>query len=100
MFFWEIYKFFKTVILNPIQDRIFRGCSGMRVPLPKICHTYLTVMKLSTVIYILCKEDPKNMNHVTHPLSSADISIFHQKTANFAISKKHVRKFLCKSLLT
>ena len=27
------------------------------------------------------------MNHVTHPLHSADISIFHRKLANFAISK-------------
>ena len=27
------------------------------------------------------------MNHVAHPLSSADVSIFHQKSANFAVSK-------------
>ena len=27
------------------------------------------------------------MNHVTDPLNSADISIFHQKLANFLISR-------------
>ena len=30
----------------------------------------------------------KYMNHATHPLSPADISIFHRKSANFAISEK------------
>ena len=28
------------------------------------------------------------MNHVTHPVNSVNISIFHQKSANFAISRK------------
>ena len=28
------------------------------------------------------------MNHGAHPLVSAEISIFHRKSANFAISKK------------
>ena len=40
-------------IINPIQDGLFRCCSRMRGqkgPLPKICHTYPTVMKLGTVI--------------------------------------------------
>ena len=27
------------------------------------------------------------MNHVTHPLSSADISIFHWKSVYFAVSR-------------
>ena len=39
---------------NPIQDGLFRGCSRMggakKAPLPKICHTYPTMMKLDTVI--------------------------------------------------
>ena len=40
---------------NPIQDGLFRGCSRMggnpkRPPLPKICRTYPTIMKLGTVI--------------------------------------------------
>ena len=37
--------------------------------------------------YSLHKEDPKYINKVTHPLSSADIIIFHWKSANFAISR-------------
>ena len=41
--------------------------------LPKICHTYPTMMKLGTSIPYLKKS---LMNHVTHPSSSADISNF------------------------
>ena len=38
--------------------------------------------------YTLPKEDRKKyMNHVTHPLSSAVLSIFNRKSANFAISE-------------
>ena len=40
--------------VNPIHDGHFSGCSWMgrvkRPPLPKICHTYPTLMKLGTVI--------------------------------------------------
>ena len=40
---------------NPIQDGLFPGCSRMegglkRLPLPKICHTYPTMMKLGSII--------------------------------------------------
>ena len=76
-------------IINPIQDGLFRCCSRMRGqkgPLPKICHTYPTVMKLGTVIPYP-KRSKKYMNLVTLPLSSAEISIFHRKSANFAISR-------------
>ena len=43
--------------LSPIQDGLFRGCSWMWRPkrLPKICHTYATMMKLGTVIPYLKK---------------------------------------------
>ena len=43
-------------LLNPIQDGLFRGRSRIggwakkAPPLPKICHTYPTMMKLDTVI--------------------------------------------------
>ena len=44
---------------NPIQDGRFRGCSrmgGANSPsLPKICHTYPTVMRLGTAIHYLKK---------------------------------------------
>ena len=40
--------------VNTIQDGLIRGCSrmggGKNPPLPKICHTYPTIMKLGTVI--------------------------------------------------
>ena len=49
---------------NHIQEGLFQGCSRMGggqkgSPLPKICHTYPTVMKLGS--YTLPKEDPKNI---------------------------------------
>ena len=43
---------------NTIQDGSFWGCSRMGAktpPLPKICHTYPTMMKLSTVMPYLRK---------------------------------------------
>ena len=48
------------------------GRGAKRSPFPKICHTYPTMMKHVTVIPYLWKIK-KYMNHVTHPLSSADI---------------------------
>ena len=39
--------------MNPIQDGLFWGSSRMggnkKAPLPKICYTYPTIMKLGTV---------------------------------------------------
>ena len=61
------------------------GCVGQKGCLPKICHTYPTVLKLGTVIpYQRCSK--KCMNHGTHLLNSADISSFQRKSANLAIS--------------
>ena len=63
---------------------IFRAAHGWgevkKASLPKICHTYPTMMKLGTV-------KPYLKNYVTHPLTSADISIFHRQSANFVISR-------------
>ena len=43
--------------VNPVEDGLFWGCSriggegrGKKASLPKICHTYPTMMKLGTVI--------------------------------------------------
>ena len=56
---------------SPIQDGHFRGCSGMggdkKVPLPKICHTYPTVMKLRTVIPYVMKIQKKYESRDTPP---------------------------------
>ena len=56
--------------INPIQNGLFRGCSrirggggglgGERLPLPKICPTYPTMMKLGTVIPYL----KENLKHI------------------------------------
>ena len=60
---------------------------GAKKPhLPKTCNKYLTMMKLDTVTPYL-KKIKKNMNHVTYPLSCADISIFSWKSANFVLSR-------------
>ena len=46
-----------------------------KTPLPKICHRYPTMMKPG-ILYLTQGRSKKYMNHVTHPLSSAGISIF------------------------
>ena len=61
---------------------------GQKELLPKICHTYPTMMKLGTVIPYP-KKIQKYMNHVTHPLSSADISIFSPEISKFCYMKKY-----------
>ena len=40
----------ERVQLNPIQDAIFCGGGGQKGSLPKICHTYPTMIKLGTII--------------------------------------------------
>ena len=56
-------------------DTKLKTTSVKKLTLPKICHTYPAMMKLGTVIPYL-KKILKYINHVPHPLSSADISIF------------------------
>ena len=47
---------FKMDILGPLMDAgRGGGRGGQKGPLPKICHTYLTMMKLGTVIPYLKK---------------------------------------------
>ena len=59
---WFLMSIFKwNIDINPVQDGPFRCCSqmgvgvGQKAPLPKICHTYPTMMKLGTVIPYLRK---------------------------------------------
>ena len=47
-----------------------------KAPLPKICHTCPTMMKLGTVIPYLQKTLKRYKPRDTHSLSSADIIIF------------------------
>ena len=66
--------------LSPIQDGSFGGSSRMG--------GLESRSSLESVTLTLPKEDPKKyMSHVTQPSSSADISIFYWKSANFAVSK-------------
>ena len=53
-------------------------------PLPKIFHIYPAMMKLGTVIPYLKKIQRIYESRDTH-LSSAGISIFHRKSADFVI---------------
>ena len=64
------------------------GGVGKKAPLPKIFHTYLIVMKLGT--FIPCwKKTKKYLNHVTHSLSWADISIFSSEISKFCYIRKY-----------
>ena len=64
----------KPNLIDHIQDGSFRGCSpkgkSQKDLIPKSSHTYLTMMKLITVIPYL-KRSKKFMNHVTYHRSSA-----------------------------
>ena len=59
-----------------------------RPPLPKICHTYPTKMKLGTAIPYLTKIQ-KYMNQVTQPLSCTNISIFSLEISKLCYMKKY-----------
>ena len=73
---------------NPILDGLFGGCWQMeeggdkKASLPKICRTYLTTMKLGTVIPYLKIYDSRD----TALEFSWHQTFFHRKSANFAIS--------------
>ena len=58
---------------------------GQKAPLPKICHTFPTMMKLGTVIpYLKKRGSKKYMNHMTNILSAADIRIFSSKISKLS----------------
>ena len=63
------------------------GRRAKRHPLFKICHAYSTMMKLGTGIPYRLRSFKNYINHMTHPLGSADQQFCHWKSANFAFSK-------------
>ena len=63
-------------------------CRGRKVPLPKTCHTYPTMMKLGRVVPYL-KRIQKTINYVRHILSFADISIFSSEIGSVWYIKKY-----------
>ena len=71
-------------ILILFRMGIFRGCSGMAgPPLPEICHTYPTTMKLGTVIPHL-----KKIQKIYEYRTSADISIFSREISKFLLHQE------------
>ena len=73
-----ILQFLGWVFLGLLTYRVTKKAS-----LPRICHTYRTMMHS----YTLPRRFESYLNHVTHPLISADITIFHRKSASFAKSR-------------
>ena len=61
---------------------------GFWLPFPKIFHTYLTMMKLGTVIPYLRKIQKIYKSRDT-PLISADVSIFSPEISKFCYIKKY-----------
>ena len=93
--FWSFECFFNRLcnmflFLNPIQDGHFWGCSRMgnkKTLLPKICHTYSTMMKLGTVIPYLKKIQKICKSRDTPPRLLLTSAFFDRKSANFVISR-------------
>ena len=85
---WTIWK-----NINPIQDGLFWGCwqmgEGQKDPpsLKPVKHI-LQWWNLAQ-LYLIQKISKKYMNHVKHPLSSADISIFSPEISKFSYITKH-----------
>ena len=91
------FKLRRIYDINPIQDEVFRGCSRMgrdqkRPPSLKSVRHILQWWKL--VQLCLAQTRSKTyMNHVTHPLSSGDISIFSPEISKFCCIKKYRYRF-------
>ena len=62
---------------------------GQKGPLPEICHTYHTMMKLGTVIPYLNKIK-KTYKSYDPPLSFADISVFSSEISNLLYQKMQI----------
>ena len=77
------------ILLNLLRIGIFEAAQGgveQKGSLPKICHTYLTVMKLGTVIPYL-KKTQKIYESRDTPLDLCWNQLFYCKIANFVISE-------------
>ena len=86
--------------LNLIQDGLFQGCSrmggGQKIPpppLPKICHTYPTMIKFGTVIPYL-KKTQKLYESRDTSLEFCWYQLFLQEISKFFYIKKYRYIFL------
>ena len=84
----ELHQFLTLLTLFRILFWLLTDGREQKTPLSKICHTYPTMMKLGTAISYL-KKLQKYMNHVTHPFSSADISMFSPENSKFCYINKY-----------
>ena len=87
---WFVYKVLKFCILTLFRMGFFGAVQGLegdqKGPLPKICHTYPTMMKLGSCT--LPKEDLKSIWITWHtPWLLLTSAFFYRKLANFAISR-------------
>ena len=74
-------------IFNPIQDGLFRGPKKLHPSVKSVTHI-LQWWNLAQ-IYLAQRRSKKYMNHVTDPLSSADISIFSPEISKSGYIKKY-----------
>ena len=80
---------FRWAFLGLLTDG---GKGGGKKALSLKSVTHAAIMKLGTVIPNL-KKIQKDMNHVTHPLSSPGISIFSPEIGRFCYIKKYRYRF-------
>ena len=80
-----------SFLFNPIQDSLFRGCSQMRrsqkATTPSLKSVTNILQKWNLAQLYLKEDSKKYMNLVSHPLSSADISIFSPEISKFCYIK-------------
>ena len=91
--FEELFKACKEqVIINPIQDEHFRGCSrmeGAKSPPSLKSLTHILQWWNLAQLYLTWRRSKKYVTHVTHPLSFADITIFSPGISKFCYIKKY-----------
>ena len=82
------------LLFNPIQDGLFRGCSRMggsqKGPTSLKSVTHIPQWWNLAQLYLTQRRSKNYMNHVTHHLSSADISIFSPEISKFCYIKKYI----------
>ena len=90
LFSFHCFQFFHLAVgtLFFYLLRTGAGAGAKRPSLPKICYKNSTKMKLGTV-YLTYRRPKKYINHVKHPLSSADISIFSSEINKFCYMRKY-----------
>ena len=85
----------KTQNFNPIQDGLSWGCSRIggggaeRRPTSLKFITHILQWSNLAQLYLTQSRSKKYMNHVTHFLISAEISIFSSEISKFCYNKKY-----------